>query len=239
MNDPIARVVDPFLKGVDAVLDGRYSAVLYGSAARGDYMPGRSDVNLILLIEEASPRVLQRLGGALREWRRTAQEPPLLMTRVEWTRATDVFSIEIADMQTGYKVLRGPDPIRELRVDRADLRRALEREFRGKLVRLRQGYAALAPDTEALGAVAAGTASSVLVLFRSLLVLLGRQVPPSPAEVAQAAAAEIGGNSEALANVVHHRRETGWRCTAAEFEGYVQLVEQATYFLDQLPLGDA
>jgi hypothetical protein len=161
------------------------------------------------------------------------------MTRVEWTRATDVFPIEIADMQTGYKVLRGPDPIKELRVNPGDLRQALEREFRGKLVRLRQGYAALAPDTEALGAVAAGTASSVLVLFRTLLVLMGRSVPADPVEMAQAAAEAIGGHHDALVSVVQHRREKGWRCGAVEFEGYMHLVEQATYLLDQLPLGDA
>lgn len=239
MADPMARVLDPFLKETDRILDGRYSAVLYGSAARGDYLPGRSDVNLLLLAEDAASAVLHSLGPALREWRRTVQEPPLFMTRAEWSRATDVFPIEIADMQTGYKVLRGLDPVQELRVDRVDLRWALEREFRGKLIRLRQGYAALAPDADALGAVASGSASSVVVLFRALLVLMGRPVPADAAAVALAAASEIGGNGEALADVVRHRREAKWRCTAAEFEGYLRIVEQATYFLDQLHLGDA
>ena len=37
----------PFLSQADAALGNGYSAVLYGSAARGDYVPGRSDLNLI------------------------------------------------------------------------------------------------------------------------------------------------------------------------------------------------
>ena len=49
-------------------------------------------------------------------------------------------------MRTVYQVLRGADPLQGVRVDRADLRKALEREFRGKLLRLRQGYATYAPD---------------------------------------------------------------------------------------------
>jgi hypothetical protein len=166
------------------------------------------------------------------------------MTRGEWSRATDVFPIEIADMRSAYRVLRGADPLAGLRVDRADLRRALEREFRGKLVRLRQGYAALAPDAEALGAVAGGTASSVLVLFRVLLVLLDRPVPSDPAELATAVGAVIGGSrtpldGAPLAHVVRHRRDPRWRCAPADFEEYMRSVEQATHFLDQLHLGDA
>ncbi len=239
MNDPMAQLVEPFLEEADTALDGRYSAVLYGSAARGDYLAPRSNVNLLLVVEEVSPAVLRALGPAFGRWRKSTHEPPLLMTRVEWARATDAFPIEIADIQTGYKVLRGPDPIHDLRVDRADLRRALEREFRGKLVRLRQAYAALAADPEALGLAAGSTVSSVLVLFRVLLVLLGRTVPTDPIELAMTAGALVGGNGEALANVVRHRREPRWRCSAVEFEGYMLGLEQATSFLDQLHLGDA
>jgi len=238
MNDAVTRVLDPFLAEADAVLDGRYSAVLYGSAARGDYRPGRSDVNVMLLVESAAPPVLASLGRAFAAWRKSAQEPPLLMTRVEWARATDAFPIEVADMQAAYKVLRGPDPVQGLRVDRADLRRALEREFRGKAVRLRQGYAALNPDPAALGAIASGTASSVLVLFRVLLVLLERTVPPGPADVAASGAAAVGADGQSLVQVVRHRREPNWRCSVTDFEGYLHTIEQAMLFLDQLSLGD-
>jgi hypothetical protein len=239
MHNSVARVVDPFLAAADAALGDRYSAILYGSAARGDYLPGRSDVNLMLLLDAASPALLQSLGDGLRAWRKSTSEPPLVMTRAEWARATDVFPVEIVDMQAGYAVVRGSDPIAGLRVDRRDLRRALEREFRGKLVRLRQGYAALAADPQALGAMAAGTVSSVLVLCRGLLVLLGRPVPSDPAELGAAAEGAAGGNGEPLRQVVQQRRDPLCRSSAAEFEGYLRSVEQVTHFLDQLQLGDA
>ena len=238
MRDAVDRVVGPFLSQVDSALGDGYSAVLYGSAARRDFVPGRSDLNLILITDDLSPASLSRLGGAFAAWRKSGHEPPLVILRSEWARATDVFPIEITDMRCGYQVLRGADPLAALHVAPADLRHALEREFRGKLLRLRQGYVAAASDPAALGALAGRSAGTFLVLLRSLLVLLERAVPHEPVEVAAAAAAAMGMDGEPLLNVVRHRADRGWRCSPAEFEGYLDAVARAAGFLDQLQLGD-
>jgi hypothetical protein len=238
MRDAVDRVVAPFLTQVDGALGGGYSAVLYGSAARGDYLPGRSDINLMLIVDDLSHDRLTALGAPFAGWRKSGYEPPLVIHRAEWARATDVFPIEITDMRCGYEVLRGPDPVAGLLVAPADLRHALEREFRGKLLRLRQGYVAAGGDGAALGLLAERSSSTVLVLLRALLVLLGRSVPQDAVEVAGAAAAAMGVEGEPLFNVVRHRAERGWRCSPGEFEGYMEVVTYAAAFLDQLQLGD-
>ena len=114
-----------------ASLGQGYSALLYGSAARGDYIPGRSNINLMLVIDQITPKVLRSLGRGFTGWRKAGREPPLVLSRTEWDRASDAFPIEITDMRTAYKVLRGADPLQGARVDPADLRKALERELRG------------------------------------------------------------------------------------------------------------
>jgi len=238
MRDVVDRVVGPFLSQVDSALGGGYSAVLYGSAARRDFVPGRSDLNLMLITDDLSPARLSGLGAAFAAWRKSGYEPPLVILRSEWARATDVFPIEISDMRCGYQVLRGPDPLAGLSVAPADLRHALEREFRGKLLRLRQGYVAAAGDAGALGQLAERSSPTFLVLLRSLLVLLGRAVPHEPVEVAAVAAAAMSMDGEPLLNVVRHRGERGWRCSPGEFEGYLDAVARAATFLDQLQLGD-
>jgi hypothetical protein len=238
MRDAVDRVVGPFLSQVDSVLSNGYSAVLFGSAARGDFVPGRSNLNLMLITDDLSPASLSRLGGAFAGWRKSGYEPPLVILRSEWARATDVFPIEITDMRCGYEVLRGPDPVAGLQVAPADLRQALEREFRGKLLRLRQGYVAAGGDPVALGLLAERSSATILVLLRCLLVLLGRSVPSQPMEVAAAAAAAMGMDGEPLLNVVRHRGERGWRCPPGELEGYLDAVARAAAFLDQLQLGD-
>jgi hypothetical protein len=238
MHESVDRVVSPLLSEADRILGGRYSAVLYGSAARGDFIPGHSDVNLMLILEDTPPEILRSLGRALTQWRKARLEPPLLMSREEWQRATDAFPIEITDMRATYQVLRGTDPLTDAAVLPSDLRRALERECRGKLLRLRQGYAAAAPDPAALGALASQSAGTVMVLLRALLALLGRPASAEPVGLAHAAEEAVGATRESVARVVQHRGERGWRCGVVEFEAYMAAVERAARFLDQLELGD-
>jgi predicted nucleotidyltransferase len=238
VDDAIEKVITPFLAQADTVLGPAYSAVLYGSAARGDFVPGRSDINLMLVVDELSPAVLQSLGRAYAAWRKSRYDPPLLISRAEWARATDVFPLEITDMRAAYRVLRGLDPLATLEVGRGDLRRALEREFRGKLLRLRQGYVAAAGDPKALGSLAGQSAATVMVLLRGLLHLLGRPVPTDPLELAGAAADAAGVEPEHLLHVFRHRGERGWRCALPEFERYMETVARTARYVDQLQLGD-
>jgi hypothetical protein len=149
-----------------------------------------------------------------------------------------VFPIEITDMRAGYRVLRGADPLGNAQVDRRDLRQALERELRGKLLRLRQGYAASAGDTKRLGELASGSVTTILVLLRSLLTLAGRTVPTAPASLAAEAAALLGVGAGALTTAVERRGQRGWQCTPAEFEEYLQAVSRAAEFVDHFQLGD-
>ncbi|MGH7703689.1 MAG: nucleotidyltransferase domain-containing protein, partial [Gemmatimonadales bacterium] len=170
MTDPVNKVLQPFLAEADRALVGSYSAVLYGSAARGHFLKGHSDINVMLVLERVTPNSLRALGQAFAVWRKARQPPPLLMSRAEWRRSADAFPIEISDMKGAYKVLRGTDPFTSVSVDLEDLRRALEREFRGKLMRLRQGFAAWADNGGDLGHLARHSVGSVLLLLRSLLL---------------------------------------------------------------------
>lgn len=238
MHETVDRVVTPFLAAADAALGAGYSAVLYGSAARGDYLVGRSNINLLLVLDDPSPGRLRALAPAFAAWRKNSSEPPLLISRAEWARATDVFPIEITDMRAGYRVLRGADPLDAALVQPADLRQAMERELRGKLLRLRQGYAAAAGDEKLLGLLAAGSASTILVLLRSLLTLGGRPVPGVPDVLAAEAAGLVGAPVAGLVTPVEHRGQRDWRCTASEFEQYMDAVARAAGYVDQLQLGD-
>lgn len=238
MHESVDRVVAPFLGAADAALGSGYSALLYGSAARGDYIAGRSNINLMLVLDDASPARLRAMAPAFTAWTKVMPEPPLVITRTEWARASDVFPIEITDMRAGYQVLRGSDPLTGARVDRADLRQALERELRGKLLRLRQGYAAAAGDEKRLGELAAGSAGAILVLLRSLLTLADRPVPAAPAALAAEAAEVVGAAPAGLVVPVERRGQRGWRCSPQEFEQYLDAVAHAAGYVDQLQLGD-
>jgi predicted nucleotidyltransferase len=238
MRATVSKVVDPFLVETDRALGSGYSAVLYGSAARGDFIPGRSDINLMLVLEQLTPTILKSLSRAFTGWRKSLAESPLILSREEWNRANDAFPIEITDMRLSYRVLRGGDPLEGVQVDLGDLRKALEREFRGKLLRLRQGYATFAPDPAALGNLGLQSAATILVLLRGVLTVARKPVSADSAELVKDAAGLVGFNGEHVLHVVRHRADREWRCEAPDFENYMSAVEQTAGYVDQLQLGD-
>lgn len=215
------------------------SAVLYGSAARGDWDARRSDVNLLLVLDDPSPAALERLTPVVTAWHAPGWTPPLLVGRAEWRRATDVFPIEITDMRLAYRVLTGSDPIAGLRVEPADLRRALEQALRGALVHLRQAYARFSGAMPTLGGFASSSISEVLVLLRATAVLLGHD-PGRSAEATVAVLADaLGEHAAALRAIAARRRELEWPCSAELFAGYLGALARAVDIVDSFQPGAA
>ncbi len=215
---------------------GGATVLLHGSAGRDERVPGRSDVNAVCIVDQLSPGVLDSLGPVLRRWQAGAGSLPLLFTRTEWQRSADAYPLEIAEMQSGYRVLQGPDLLAPLRVDRADLRLALERELRGKLLRLRQGAAVIMDDSGRAGLVRASL-PAVLFLARALLILGEQRVPASTAEVARAMARTIGAEAEEFVAIAGRRHDESWTCGPGPLAGYLAVVERAVLFVDHFQTG--
>ena len=178
--------------------------LLYGSWARGTHRPDRSDVNTLLICDAVDAALFEALAPAVRAWTRAGQPAPLILTEREWRESADAFPIEYEDMREASRVLAGRDPWAGIQVDHGQLRRQLEHELMGKLVRLRQGYAALHEDPKQLARVVVGSAGGFFTMLRSVLRLAGRPVPASPAELVRSAAALVGFTADALAPLVQH-----------------------------------
>jgi predicted nucleotidyltransferase len=197
--------VEQFAAEVSRALGDRLVALLlYGSWARGTNVPDRSDVNTLLICDTADDALFAALAPAMRAWTRAGQPAPLILTEREWRESTDAFPIEYEDMRDAHRVLAGRDPWPGIRVERGDVRRQLEHELMGKLVRLRQAYAALHEDPKQLARVIVGSAGGFFTMLRSVLRLAGRPAPASPAELVRGAGALIGFAADGLAPLVQH-----------------------------------
>lgn len=232
MDAKVRGLVDKFLAGVDRVLSPGYQAVLYGSAARGEWQAGLSDINLLLIAETLGPTELRGLGPPLRAMSEEWRSPPLLLASEEWARAGDVFPIELTDMLHSRVILRGADPLTGVQPHPTQLRAALERELRGKVVRLRQGYALGADDPTTLGNLARRTLATVQTLARATLVLLGRPIPPEAVQVLRAFAEVTGARAAPMVEVGSHWRQAGWHCPAPLFEEYLDSLAVAVTYID-------
>ena len=81
------------------------SVILFGSAVVGDFHPEFSNLNLFCVIRDSSFAALQALAPAVKWWAAQKQPPPLFMTRDEIARCTDVFTIELVDMQRHHRIV--------------------------------------------------------------------------------------------------------------------------------------
>ncbi len=153
------------------------AAVVYGSLARGDFDPQASDVNLLLVLDDDGPSILDRLTPALSAWLRAGQPMPVLFTPKTLAAAVDVFPIEISDLLRARIVLRGPDPLAGIVVGREHLRLACERGLREKRLRLIEGFVVAGGRESELERLIAQSYSTFLALFRGCLALVGGEAP--------------------------------------------------------------
>lgn len=197
--------VEQFAAEVSRALGDRLVALLlYGSWARGTHVPDRSDVNTLLICDAADDALFAALAPAMREWSRAGRPAPLILTEREWRESADAFPIEYEDIRDAHRLLAGRDPWPGIQVDQGELRRQLEHELMGKLVRLRQAYAALHEDPKQLARVIVGSAGGFFTMLRAVLRHAGRPAPASPAELLRSAGALIGFAADALAPLVQH-----------------------------------
>jgi hypothetical protein len=200
-----AVTAETFAREVAAALGGRLGTLLlYGSAARGTHVPGRAGLNTLLVCDAVDEALFAALEPAVRAWTRAGHPAPLIFTEREWRDSSDAFAIEYEEIRQAHRLLAGRDPWQGIVVRREDLRRQLEFELVGKLVRLRQAYAATRTDPKRLTEVVVGSAAGFLTMLRSLLRLTGRTVPVEPADVVREAAALAGFPAASLDDLVAH-----------------------------------
>ena len=113
--------------------------VLYGSAVRDDFVPGRSDLNFLVLGTDLPPHKLMDLQSLSKTWAKQRIATPIFMQLASVERALDSYPLEFLSMKAAYRVVSGVDVIKTLTFDRESIRLQCERELRGNLLHLRAG----------------------------------------------------------------------------------------------------
>ena len=209
--------------------------ILFGSAARGDFLPGFSDLNVACILRSLSVEELGRLAHVVKWWCVDQQEPaPLFFTRDELHEAADVFAIEILDMKHGRRVLYGKDVVAGIEVPLNLHRVQIEHDLRTMILKLRQHYLRAPGNAKELAPVLRKSFSGVLTLLRHTVMAFGEEPPATPQEIIARAAALTGSEAPAFSALLK-LRETG------EFHGeivpvysaYLKALEKISSALDK------
>jgi hypothetical protein len=192
---------DDFATQVTEALGPRLGTLLlYGSAAR-DRAEQASAMNTLLIVRDGhamDSELFTKLAEPVRNWIAAGHPPPLMMTDQEWRESSDAFPMEYEDIREAHQLLAGREPWSGITVRREDVRRQLEHELMGKLMHLRQAFAAYWNDSKRLADVVRETRSSFLAMLRAALRLAGRTAPSAPDALVRDAAGLIGFSMERL-----------------------------------------
>lgn len=219
---------------------GLRSVVLYGSAASGEQVKGKSDHNVLVVVDTINRTLLQQLAQTSRAWIESGNPPPLTLTFAEWKGSADIFPMEYADILERHRVLAGENLFADIRVRPQHLRLQVEHEAMGKLLRLRAGVMTAGSDTKRQAALLNDSLSSLLVIFRAVMRLHDAVPPRDPRAVSKFVATQAGFDGTAFDRVIAAAREgkpLAANDTAATLDAYVAGMEALVAYLDgyQLP----
>jgi len=161
----------------NAYHDRLVSVILYGSAAVEAQRDEFSELSVLCVLKQVTPRELGDGESIVRWWRGHGHVSPLLMSEEEVHHSADSFPVEFRDMQERRKVLYGVDVIADLYVDPGYYRVHLEHDLRSKLFRLRQQAAGVLSDDAALMKLCVDSVATFCALGRHALAAAHIEAP--------------------------------------------------------------
>lgn len=177
----------------DVFQDNLKSVMLYGSYAGTRFVPGVSDVNVLVIVEEVVPEELAALSSRAYRLINKHRITPLILSEAEFLRSADVFPMEYLDIASRNRLLFGSDISTTLEFSNRNLRHQVEHQLRGSLISLRQLVVAARGRKSVLRRDLPRWYGSVGAVMRGLLRLHGStNVPENPADVMSTVNSTLG-----------------------------------------------
>jgi hypothetical protein len=177
LPDEIQKLLQTYVKDVKGVFGEQLEGMLlYGSAVRGEFLPGRSNLNILLLVSSYDSAVLKKYGALHRHWSKEQIVVPLFLTEEELHTSAAVFPLEFLEIQEQHRVLGGRDPFIGFHVKTDRLRETVVQGVTSNLLRLRQRYVEGGGSDDATTILLPLSITSTLPLLRGVQRLLGRPV---------------------------------------------------------------
>ena len=205
--ETVRETLRPYLAQVQKLFgDALEAVILYGSAAGGEYLPGKSNINLLILLARQDTELLKQYAAPHKRWQKEQIVVPLFLTAAELKSSLELFPLEYLEIQEQHVLLAGRDPFPELRIDLKNLRTQCEQELRGNLLRLRQRFVEGGASTEAITILLPLSLTALMPCLRGLLRAKERPVERSADGVLQAVEKEFGIDAAAFHDVLNLKR---------------------------------
>ena len=215
------------------------SVTLYGSAAGEDFIPKRSNINLVLIFEHIPFSVLKSSLKLIASGRKKRVLAPLFFTEEHILSSCDTFPIEFLEIQEKHVTLYGEDIFQKLKIEKSNLRLQCEQEIKGKLIRIRQSYLEIGLKKKQIEELLCFSLTSLIPAFRGIIRLKGGLPPTSREGVIQEISSDFQLRAEVLIKVLHIMEgDLGLKKSDLEkiMSDYLQILQELAQRVDALPV---
>ncbi|HTL54178.1 MAG TPA: nucleotidyltransferase domain-containing protein [Candidatus Limnocylindrales bacterium] len=137
MSPSLQQTIDQATQALREQLQGNlYSCCLYGSAVRGNFIEGQSDINLLIILGVSDPAAHDAIARAIGK---NTLIDPFVIGRQALAGSVRAFGTKFASIKRNYRILVGADPLADLVTDLAQERFLCEQALRN--LQLRMTYA--------------------------------------------------------------------------------------------------
>jgi predicted nucleotidyltransferase len=215
------------------------SIILYGSGARGEYIPQKSDINFLILLSDNGIKNLSKAFDVVSRWHKSRVNTPLFLTKNYIQASLDVFPIEFLNLKSYYKVICGEDVLQDLVIEKKFVRLQCERGIKGKLLQLRQQFLETRGSKREIENLLARSAPTFYSIFRALLFLQDKAIPSGSKELLSLVAHETGLNSNLLLDILKIK-EGSKKLTTFEavsfIEAYIEQIKKLLAVIDEMKM---
>ena len=239
LPDDTQKLLQTYVKEVKGRFGEQLEGMLlYGSAVRGEFLPGRSNLNILLLVSSYDSAVLKKYSALHRNWSKEQIVVPLFLTEEELHISAAVFPLEFLEIQEQHRVLGGHDPFIGFHVKTDRLREAVVQGLTSNVLRLRQRYVEGGGSDDATLILLPLSITSFIPLLRGVQRLIGRPVLSHSDAVIKDVAEQLKLDLQGLLDAWLLKRgqiSPGPREVPRFFDRYLQAATLLTRAVEQLP----
>jgi predicted nucleotidyltransferase len=201
LSEKLIGVIYAFIKELQVAYgEGLVSVILYGSAASGEFTKRHSNVNILVVLDDASLDNLKNASGLVNR-RRYRSIKPLFLSEEYIRNSTDVFPIEFLDMKENYSLLFGKDILANINIDLKNLRFQCEQELKSKLLNIRNLYIR-DKSLSIIEPLLFRSFTSLVHIMRNLLRIKGKVPPYNKQDILDDFTKEFGLDTAGLSRVL-------------------------------------
>ncbi len=174
------------------------SIILYGSGARGEYIPKKSDLNFMIVLSENGMNRLSKAIPLVSKWHKKRVNTPLFLTPASIASSLDTFPIEFLNIKAAHKVVCGENFLKNLAFDKNYMRLQCEQEVKGKLIQLKKHFLETAGNWRKTEALISASLPTFFSLFQAIMFLKDKEPIAERHTLVKTVAQETGLNQDSF-----------------------------------------